>query len=84
MDRYRKAFERFRLDVSLESEELEISGSWAFSRGRTFGRFVWLDGSDPTPFSDKYLMIFRESEPDRWEIHTLMWSPERPDESSSD
>ena len=77
-NRYEEGFKRFRLDVQCESEELRVVGTWAFSRGRTYGRFIWLDGTGPTPFADKYLMILKESEPGVWEIHTLMWNPEGP------
>jgi uncharacterized protein (TIGR02246 family) len=77
--RYASLFEGSRLAVTMTSEELEVSGDWAFSRGKTTGRIVPKDGSAPRSLRDKYLMILRRTEADGWRIAILMWSPMSPD-----
>ncbi|MCI0697491.1 DUF4440 domain-containing protein [candidate division KSB1 bacterium] len=72
--RYKAGFAKFKMEVSLSSDELEICGDWAFNRGKTSGRLIWHDGSNPTPLNDKYLMILRRQAGKSWKIARLMWS----------
>ena len=72
--RYKAGFAKFKMEVSLSSDELEICGDWAFNRGKTNGRLIWHDGSNPTPLNDKYLMILRRQVDKSWKIARLMWS----------
>jgi uncharacterized protein (TIGR02246 family) len=72
--RYKAGFARFKMEVALSSDELEVCGDWAFNRGKTNGRLIWHDGSNPTPLNDKYLMILRRQTDKSWKIARLMWS----------
>jgi uncharacterized protein (TIGR02246 family) len=72
--RYKAGFAKFKMEVSLTSDELEICGDWAFNRGKTNGRLIWHDGGNPTPLNDKYLMILRRQADKSWKIARLMWS----------
>jgi uncharacterized protein (TIGR02246 family) len=72
--RYTAGFAKFKMEVSLSSDELEVCGDWAFNRGKTNGRLLWHDGSNPTPLNDKYLMILRRQADKSWKIARLMWS----------
>jgi uncharacterized protein (TIGR02246 family) len=72
--RYKAGFAKFKMEVSLSSDELEVCGDWAFNRGKTSGRLIWHDGSKPTSLNDKYLMILRRQADKSWKIARLMWS----------
>ena len=72
--RYKAGFAKFKMEVSLSSDELEVCGDWAFNRGKTSGRLLWHDCSNPTPLNDKYLMILRPQPDKSWKIARLMWS----------
>jgi ketosteroid isomerase-like protein len=72
--RYKAGFAKFKMEVSLSSDELEVCDDRAFNRGKTSGRLIWHDGSNPTPLNDKYLMILRRQADKSWKIARLMWS----------
>lgn len=73
--RYEAGFERFALEVALETAETQAADGWAFSRGVTKGRYLWRDGSQPTALEDKYLMILKRDARGAWKVAALMWSP---------
>ena len=72
--RYKAGFAKFKMEVSLSSDELEVCEDWAFNRGTTRGRLIWHDGSNPTPLRDKYLMILKRQPGNTWKIARLIWS----------
>jgi uncharacterized protein (TIGR02246 family) len=72
--RYKAGFAKFKMEVTLSSDETQVCGDWAFNRGITKGRLVWHDGSASTLLNDKYLMILRKQADDSWKITRLMWS----------
>lgn len=73
--RYEALFAASRLEVRMEIDTIEVSGSLAFSRGVTRGRTIPKDGSPPREIADRYLMVLRQEPGGAWKIATLMWGP---------
>jgi uncharacterized protein (TIGR02246 family) len=73
-ERYRQGFEKAKLEVAFHSEETQVTGAWAFDRGLTRGRNFWSDGSEPTKFEHKYLMILKRQPDGAWKIARLIWN----------
>jgi uncharacterized protein (TIGR02246 family) len=71
--RYAAGFERFALEVDIVLAKLEIEGVQAFCWGKTHGRLIWNDGTEPTPFVDNYFMTLALKPDGRWRVAHLAW-----------
>ena len=81
-ERYRKLFERTRLEIGGDLEEVTIDGNLAFGRGWTAGRAVPRADGPTSTIRDQFLMVFQRGTDGQWRIARLVWNnaptPEKP------
>jgi uncharacterized protein (TIGR02246 family) len=73
--RYERLFENFDLEINTVINEVTVSGSWAFVRGRNVGNLRDKSNGNERKLNDAYLMILHRSNRGVWRIARLMWSP---------
>ena len=81
--RYERLFERFAVDIALESEEVGVAGDWAFVRGRNAGALTSRLTGEVEPLRDRFLMILRCEDGDAWRVSRLIWVHESPPRGSA-
>ena len=76
--RYAAGLATFQLDVTIDIDELQVTGDQAVCWGTTHGRFVWSDGRPPAAFRDAYVLIVQREPRSPWRIRHLAWRPDVP------
>jgi uncharacterized protein (TIGR02246 family) len=73
--RYRSNFERQVVRFSVQIEEIQVIGDWAFSRGTTLGTIQPKEGGAPRVLHNKFLAVFQRTNGGEWKIARLVWNP---------
>ncbi len=61
-------------NLSVEIEEIKVSGDWAFIRQTFKGTWIPKDGSEPTYENSKEIMILNKQTDGSWKIARYIWN----------
>jgi uncharacterized protein (TIGR02246 family) len=78
---YKTEFDSFDFDVTITTEEIHVSGDLAFSLDIWKGSMIPKDGSEPIPFENKNLVIYKKQNDGSWKTLRAMFSSNTPPES---
>ncbi len=75
---YQDAFNQFGFQFSIEYQQVEEAGDWAFARGRYSGSIIPKTGGDPIQDTGKLLEVLRRQPDGSWKWACHMWSSDNP------
>ena len=78
---YKTEFDSFDFDVTITTEEIHVSGDLAYSLDIWKGSMMPKDGSEPIPFENKNLVIYKKQNDGSWKTLRAMFSSNTPPES---
>lgn len=67
-------FDQMEIEETVVSEEVTISGDWAYDRGTFSGTATPKAGGDSLSLEGKYLWILQRQEDGSWKYAIQMWS----------
>jgi len=69
-------------NLSVEIEEIKVSGDWAFIRQTFKGTWTPKNGSEPTYENSKEIMILNKQTDGSWKIARYMWNSNPPENTN--
>jgi uncharacterized protein (TIGR02246 family) len=78
---YKTEFDSFDFDVTITTEEVHVCGDLAFSLDIWKGSMIPKDGSEPIPFENKNLVIYKKQDDGSWKTFRAMFSSNTQPES---
>ena len=78
---YKTFFDSLELSVTITTEEIHVSGDLAYSLDIWKGSMMPKDGSEPIPFENKNLVIYKKQNDGSWKTLRAMFSSNTPPES---
>ena len=75
---WESVLETFAVDVSVDVEEVEVLGEWAFERGTFNMRLTPKSGGAPVDDTGKYLDVLRRQADGSWKYWRLCFNSSRP------
>jgi len=67
--RNKAVLDQFSFDISINNEEVNVAGDWAFARGTYSATLTPKEGSETIPIAGKYMTIFQKQSDGSWKIH---------------
>lgn len=67
-------FDNFSFDVTINSDEIEVHGDWAFQRSHWNGSWVQKDSGEITRMESKTINIFRRQPEGSWKNSYAIWN----------
>jgi len=68
------SFDEISFDVTIFSDEIEISGEWAFQRVHWKGSWILKESGETTPFESKEMFIYRRQPDGSWKTSHAIWN----------
>jgi uncharacterized protein (TIGR02246 family) len=78
---YETEFGSYDFDITITTEEIDVSGDLAFSLDTWKGSIIPKNGSDSTVFDNKNLVIYKRQLDGSWKIIRAMYSSNTPPQS---
>lgn len=68
----------FAIEVSVNVEEVEVAGGWAFERGTFNMKLSPRAGGEPIADTGKYLDVLRQQADGSWKYARVSWNSSQP------
>ena len=75
---WEQALTDFAIEVSVNVEEVEVAGSWAFERGTFKMKLSPRAGGAPIEDTGKYLDVLRQQADGSWKYSRVSWNSSQP------
>jgi ketosteroid isomerase-like protein len=75
------AFERFRVDQTVVSDEVVVAGEWAFDRSRATTTLTPIAGGAPVVVPSKAITVWRHQADGSWKIARVIGNLDQPAET---
>lgn len=74
---YEEAFKQFEFKFTIEYEQAEETGDWAFARGRYSGSIIPRAGGEAIQDRGKILEVLKRQADGTWKMASHMWSSDK-------